>query len=39
MSKRIAAVTISIAASHAVMLSHPDEVANFIARAAAGENA
>jgi pimeloyl-ACP methyl ester carboxylesterase len=39
MSKRIEAVTISIAASHAVMLSHPDEVANFIARAAAGENA
>jgi pimeloyl-ACP methyl ester carboxylesterase len=39
MSKRIDAVTISIAASHAVMLSHPDEVANFIARAAAGENA
>jgi pimeloyl-ACP methyl ester carboxylesterase len=39
MSKRIDAVTISIAASHAVMLSHPDEVANFIARAAAGVNA
>ena len=39
MSKRIEAVTISIAASHAVMLSHPDEVASFIARAAAGQNA
>jgi pimeloyl-ACP methyl ester carboxylesterase len=37
MSKRIEAATISIAASHAVMLSHPDQVANFIARAAAGE--
>lgn len=39
MSKRIGAVTTSIAASHAVMMSHPDEVASFIARAAAAANA
>lgn len=38
MAKRIDAVTISIAASHAVMLSHPEEVADFILRAASGKD-
>jgi pimeloyl-ACP methyl ester carboxylesterase len=34
MAKRMGAETISIAASHVVMLSHPDEVTDFIIRAA-----
>jgi pimeloyl-ACP methyl ester carboxylesterase len=38
MAKRAGAKTVEIKSSHAVMLSHPKDVADLIAGAAAGSN-